>query len=239
MAFAAGRRAPRGRGVSGSARLAAPETLRDLRRAQIVAAARGIVAREGLDALTIGLLEQKLSFTRGVITYHFAGKDEIVRAVLESAVAEIDEASVLEVAGSATATERIAAVLRANVHGFIDKPEAGRVLLSFWSRLSSDRRIRELNAKLYARYRKRTRALIEEGQRAGELGEADAAQVATVVVGLVLGIATQWYFEPAAIDVDAAIDTAAASIDALLSGTRTTGRRRSSSTRSAVRRPRR
>ena len=62
--------------------VSAPETVRDLRRAQIIAAARAIVCRDGLDALTIGALEQKLAFTRGVITYHFAGKDDIVRALL-------------------------------------------------------------------------------------------------------------------------------------------------------------
>ncbi|MCC7537824.1 MAG: TetR/AcrR family transcriptional regulator [Deltaproteobacteria bacterium] len=196
--------------------VSAPETVRDLRRAQIIAAARAIVCRDGLDALTIGALEQKLAFTRGVITYHFAGKDDIVRAVLESALAEIDEASRAEVESSLSPAEKIAGVLRANVRGFVERPEAGKVLLSFWSRLSADRRIRELNAKLYARYRRRTSALIEEGRRSGELSDVDAQHVATVVVGLVLGIATQWYFEPAAIDVDRAVDTAVAAVLALL-----------------------
>ena len=43
-------------------------TVRDLRRTQILAEARSIVAQEGLAALTIGTLEKRLPFSRGVIT---------------------------------------------------------------------------------------------------------------------------------------------------------------------------
>src|SRR5205814_9753674 len=67
-----------GGGLTKARRTSASDSLRDLRRAQIVAAAREIVAGDGLESLTIGALEKRLGFSRGVITYHFRDKDEIV-----------------------------------------------------------------------------------------------------------------------------------------------------------------
>src|ERR1700722_2409301 len=78
-----------------------PDSVRDLRRGQILTAARRLVAEHGLEALTIGALEDRLAFTRGVITYHFANKDEIVRAVFASAIDEIDASVRREVEGGA------------------------------------------------------------------------------------------------------------------------------------------
>ena len=114
--------------------------------AQIVTAARRLVAEQGLEALTIGALEERLSFTRGVITYHFANKDEIVQAVFASAIDEIDAAVRRDVEGGVAVEDKVRAVLRGNVRGFVDSEVAGRVLLSFWRRLSADPVVRKLNA---------------------------------------------------------------------------------------------
>jgi AcrR family transcriptional regulator len=193
-----------------------PESVRDYRRGQIVAAARRIVAEQGLDALTFGALEDRLAFTRGVITYHFASKDEIVRAVFASAIEEIDAAVKSEVSASGTIEEKIRAILRANVRGFVDRAEAGRVLLSFWGRLSSDPEARRLNAELYVRYRSRSGKLLKEAVAAGTIAKVDPKTMASLLVGIVLGIATQHYFDPGSIDVDAAVDLAAEAVLARL-----------------------
>ena len=193
-----------------------PETVRDFRRGQIVAAARRIVAEQGLDALTFGALEDRLSFTRGVITYHFASKDEIVRAVFASAIEEIDAAVGAEVAASASIEEKVRAVLRANVRGFVDRAEAGKVLLSFWGRLSSDAEVRRLNAELYARYRAQCAKLLRKAGSSGAIARVDPKTMAAVLVGIVLGIATQHYFEPGGVDVDLAIEEAVACVLARL-----------------------
>ncbi len=193
-----------------------PETVRDLRRAQIVEAARRLVAEQGLASLTIGALEDRLAFTRGVITYHFANKDEIVRAVFASAIEEIDAAVRQEVEAGATIQQKVRAVLHGNVRGFVDTEVAGRVLLSFWGRLSADAAVRKLNAELYARYRRQAAKLLKRARAGGEIAKIDADVMASLLVGMVLGIATQHYFEPGAIDVDAAVDEATRTVLARL-----------------------
>jgi AcrR family transcriptional regulator len=196
-----------------------PDTVRDLRRGQIVAAARRLVAEQGLDALTFGALEDRLAFTRGVITYHFANKDDIVRAVLASAIDEIDAAVRAEVDAGTTAADKVRAMLGATVRGFVDRAEAGRVLMSFWGRLPSDPQVRQLNAELYARYRRAAAKVLRRARADGAIAKIDPAVMASLLVGLVLGIAMQHYFDPGSIDVDAATEEAVQTVLARL-GTR-------------------
>lgn len=197
-------------------RTKAKDTLRDLRRAQIVSAARALVASGGLDALTFGALEENLGFSRGVITYHFRDKDEIVDELLESALAEIDAATQAQVDASDTPLRKVRAVLEANVRGFLEHRDAGMILLSFWGRLASDEKAKQANAALFAKYRQRTARVLREGRKLGAFGEVEVEPLAAVIVGMVIGLAAQSYFEPASIRLDDAIDEAARSLAARL-----------------------
>jgi AcrR family transcriptional regulator len=195
-----------------------PESLRDLRRGQIIAVGRRIVAEDGLEALTIGALESRLAFSRGVITYHFEDKEDIVYAILDSAIDEIDAVTAARLEGKHTLEERIRIVLTSYVRGFIDHPEAGRILLAFWGRLGGDRRARKANAGLYAGYRRGAARILEEARAAGALAAGvhiDAA--AAMLVGLVLGIVNQAYFDKGAIDPTAVVEEAVQAAVARLS----------------------
>ncbi len=169
--------------------------------------------------MTIGALEKQLGFTRGVITYHFDNKDEIVLAVLDDAIAEIDRATALEVAAEAHAADKIRAAIRGMVRGFLSIEEAGRVLLSFWSRLREDPRAAEKNAALYRRWRAAGSELVRRGQASGELGEGDAEAIGALMVGIVIGAVTQVWFEPGATDPERVVDEASAALVAGLVAT--------------------
>jgi TetR/AcrR family transcriptional regulator len=188
----------------------APETLRELRRGQIVAVARKIVADEGLEALTIGSLEARLAFSRGVITYHFQNKDDIVHAVLESAIEEINAGIDAQLGANLNFDEKLRTMLKMYVRGFLEHVEATRILLSFWGRISSDKRARKANASLYAAYRKGMAQMVEAGRAGGDFNaDTNVDAVAAALVGLVIGIAMQSYFEKGAIDSDLAVEEAA------------------------------
>jgi AcrR family transcriptional regulator len=197
-------------------RTEAQKSLRDLRRKQIVAAARALVAAKGLDALTFGALEKTLKYSRGVITYHFRDKDEIVAAVLESALREIDSSTQHQVDAGATPREKVRAVLSANLRGFLEKREAALILLSFWGRIGSDPLVRKLNAQLYATYRKRTASVL------AAFPGVEAKAMSALIVGIVIGLAAQACFEPGSIDTDAALEEA---VRVVLSSSDGSGRR--------------
>jgi TetR/AcrR family acrAB operon transcriptional repressor len=193
-----------------------PSTVRDLRRGQIVSAARAIVAEQGLEALTFGALEQRLVFTRGAITWHFRNKDEIVRAVLQEVIEEIDRSALPAIRAEATLVERARAVIREMTRG-CQRSDAGQVLVSFWGRQGTDADAAELNAALYRRYRAYSSQLVRIGQERGEFRrDIDAEAMGVVMVGLVQGMALQGIFEKGALDMDKAIETAADAVVALL-----------------------
>ena len=188
-------------------------TLRDLRRGQILSVARGLVAEGGLEALTIARIEAGCDFSRGVITYHFRNKDEIVAAVLESAIQEIEEGTLGRLQGIDDASERVRIMLRSTLQGFLQHREAAHILLSFWGRIPRDEWATRMNAELYAGFRTSAAQIFEKGQDSGDFADdLDVESMAALSVALVIGIAAQVYFQPGAIDPTKAMDEAAESL---------------------------
>ncbi len=103
-------------------------------------------------------------------------------------------------------------VVEGYVRGFLDHLEATRVLVSFWGRIGRDQRAREANAELYAGYRRGAAHLLESA----DLAPIDVAGMSTVMVGVVLGIAMQAYFQPTEVDVNAAVNVAVETVLARL-----------------------
>jgi AcrR family transcriptional regulator len=189
-------------------RTPAQASLRTLRRAQILAAARSIVAAQGLEALTVGALEAKLGYSRGVITYHFKDKDEIVAEVLASAVAEIDQGTRESLQRPVSVAVAVRAVLQTKVRGFLAHREASLILISFWSRAQASAKIKGASAGLYARYRAQSDKLIVLARAQNGRCRAKPGAFGAVMVGVVIGLVLQSWFDPA-VDVDGALEEAA------------------------------
>ena len=194
-------------------RQTARPTLRDLRREEILDTAGELVASGGLGALTISALEKRLSFSRGVITYHFKNKEEIVRTLFKNAIQTIDAHALGEVESAPDLEQRIRRASRAIVHGFVDNPVAANILMSFWGSLNADAETAQLNADLYRKYRASARHIAASEEVPTGI---DLDAFAAVFVGVVIGIACQALFDANAIDVDAATDHAARALTALL-----------------------
>ncbi len=196
-------------------RTPAQDSLRALRRAQILAAARSIVASAGLEALTVGALEEKLGFSRGVITYHFKDKDEIVAEVLASAVAEIDQGTRESLQRPVSVAVAVRAVLETKVRGFLSHREAGLILISFWSRAQASAKVKQASAGMYARYRAQSDRLIVLARAQNGRCRAKPGAFGAVMVGVVIGLVLQSWFD-ATLDVDGALDEAARALVAHL-----------------------
>jgi TetR/AcrR family fatty acid metabolism transcriptional regulator len=192
--------------------------LHELRRKQIIAAARALVSEEGIEALTISGLESRVHFSRGVITYHFADKDEIVEALLQSAVAEIDADTEVRLRKSGTLEEKVLQVFASKARGFLERREASAVLIALWGRAGRDERARRVHAALFARYRGQAASLARLAQRERPEVQLDAAAFGALFVGAVIGLAVQAILQPDAFALDAAIGEAARAFTARLRG---------------------
>jgi TetR/AcrR family transcriptional regulator, fatty acid metabolism regulator protein len=85
------------------------------RRAQIAGAAIDTVAEVGYAAASFARIAERLGISRGLISYHFAGKDDLIRQVVheaaEQAIAYIRPRVLAESAGPAVLRAYIAANL--------------------------------------------------------------------------------------------------------------------------------
>ena len=64
-----------------------------IRRDQIIDAARQIIVAEGINAVTIARIAEQADVSRGVVTYHFTDKQEILHDVLKAAMHDANVAS--------------------------------------------------------------------------------------------------------------------------------------------------
>jgi AcrR family transcriptional regulator len=188
-------------------------SIRGQRRDQIVAVARQLVAEGGLEALTIGKIEAKVPFTRGVITYHFDNKAEIVDAVLLSAIEEIDRGTFAQLATSGSLREQVAAVLGGMIRGFRDHSDASQILMTFWSRIPRDPHAAAVNQALYARYRGYAAELIRASGT-----DVDVEALSALLVAIVIGTVAQLVFEPGFLSTGRLVDTAVDVVMATLVG---------------------
>jgi AcrR family transcriptional regulator len=61
------------------------------RRRQIIDGAIDVLARDGYGAASLAAIAEEIGVSKGVISYYFAGKDELLRAVVADVLAEASD----------------------------------------------------------------------------------------------------------------------------------------------------
>ena len=84
--------------------MATPYVKADVRRGQLVAAAREVLEREGMAGATLRAVAARAGVPLGTVHYIFPSKEQLLRAVLEDVVEEISDAARAS-AGTATDLE--------------------------------------------------------------------------------------------------------------------------------------
>lgn len=91
----------------------------EVRRRRIVEAAIDCLARDGWHATTLAAVAAEAGISRGLISYHFAGRDDLHRAVLESVAETIfgagSEATQARIDAATTARDKLAAYIGGNL----------------------------------------------------------------------------------------------------------------------------
>ncbi|PYM21222.1 MAG: transcriptional regulator BetI [Candidatus Rokuibacteriota bacterium] len=173
-----------------------------IRREQIVRATIRCLAREGYTRLTMKKVAREAGVSQGILHYYFADKRAMLVATLATVSRDLDRR--VAAAQSHTTRDpaaRLRALVRACLEVAVRRPEFWVVFLEFWGEMVHDRRLREVNAEVYARTRRLIARLITEGVRAGRFRAVDPERAAAVVLGLVDGVSLQLTFDPRAFSV--------------------------------------
>jgi AcrR family transcriptional regulator len=207
----------------------------ETRREDILRAAYDVAARQGLEALTLRAVAARADVSHGTVLHHFKRKSELVASLLDrvlyaTAVIRIPD----DVAQITRPSERLHALLRAEMGRLSTDPRHFRLFLDYWTFGVRNAGVRQRIRTVLEEYRAALMG-IAEAVVAGEVaplarrgavkpganGAVTPEGVAAVAVSLIHGCALQSVIDPKGFDVRQHFDAAAQMLDRLSSaGTR-------------------
>ncbi|WP_049569768.1 TetR/AcrR family transcriptional regulator [Nonomuraea sp. SBT364] len=99
--------------------------IEEARRAQIIASAIEVIAEQGFARASLARIAEHAGISKGVISYHFNGKDELMEEVVVQVYTAISEHVLTRMEGLSTATE----LLRTQILGVAEHMRAQRTQL--------------------------------------------------------------------------------------------------------------
>lgn len=168
-----------------------------IRRQQMVQAAVAVMAAKGWNETSIDEVTKAAGVSRGLVSYHFKDKADLLSAVLASCRAAFNEAVSAASGVTDDEPERLRLVVRAALHQIPENPVNYQVFLHFAANAGTHPELGEQIRTLYSEYR----AVITRGIAAGQqhgVYRADLDPVATAaqISGAIMGLALQWLTDP-------------------------------------------
>jgi TetR/AcrR family transcriptional regulator, fatty acid metabolism regulator protein len=155
------------------------------RRAQVVAAAINAIADLGYPAASLARIAEYTGTSKGVLTYHFENKEDLVQAVVDDVLARAGEYIGTRIAGLLSAPQVLRAYIISHLNFFRDfRNEIVAVVEIYMNaRDQSGRRLYDLdfNDASVAPLE----SLLRDGQARGEFGDFDAHMMALAIWGAI------------------------------------------------------
>jgi TetR/AcrR family transcriptional repressor of bet genes len=207
----------------------------ETRREDILRAAYDVAARQGLEALTLRAVAARADVSHGTVVFHFKRKRELVASLVDrvlyaTAVLRVPDA----VARITRPSERMHALLRAEMDRLSADPRHFRFLLDYWTIGVRNATIRRKIRLALEQYREGFGDLADalvngefspsrrRGLQDVEGPPVTAAGVAAVAVSLIHGCALQSVIDPKGFDVQQHFDAAAQMLERIANDQQTT-----------------
>lgn len=152
--------------------------VRSIRRDQILDAAEPLVARRGWAQTTFADIGREANISNGVLTSHFADKDDLLLALFERVARRWRERFAFELTSQAPIGEKIRAAAAEAVRRADQERELTLLLLHYLSQATSHPEIAARLGRLFAETRALFAAEIEQSIERGEIGKIDVDSVA-------------------------------------------------------------
>jgi AcrR family transcriptional regulator len=165
------------------------------RREEVLEATWRVMARSGIDRVSIREIAAEAGCSTGVIAHYFKNKDDVLMsALLRVSRREADRirARTAGLKGLAALEAIIEEVLPLGEERTLEMA----VWMSFWGRAVGDARLVAEQRRHYAAWRAVLRRHLREAVDSGEIGDVDCSAEAMRLAGLIDGIGIQVVFEP-------------------------------------------
>jgi TetR/AcrR family transcriptional regulator, fatty acid metabolism regulator protein len=179
-----------------------PTFTEEARRRQIVAAALETIASQGYSQTSIGEIAKQLEVSKGVISYHFASKQELITDLINSILAAQNSAIRTSVEAAEGAPARLRAYITASFAHMAANRSATVALVDLWGSFTSPEARRAFSATAYDPCRAHLMKILRLGQEQGVFGDFDPNVLATTIQAAIDGVMLQWVFDATAVDLD-------------------------------------
>jgi AcrR family transcriptional regulator len=161
------------------------------RRVQLTNAAARVIGRKGYEAATLRDVAVEAGTSTGTLNYYYQGKDDLFAATLRAASERFHGELSAAVSAATSPRDQLVAMARAATPSTPDGREAHALWIDFWAQAARDESLRELNQRIYERWRGEIAAIVRAGQAEGAfVRAADADAFARGYTAVIDGLAT-------------------------------------------------
>lgn len=179
-----------------------PTFIEEARRRQIVETAIQTIATQGFSQASLAEIARKAGISKGVISYHFAGKEELVEEILRSLLRQPAEFIKERVGQHETALDQLRAYIEANFE-FMELHRDNYVaLVDLWGRRGNSEEENRFNADAYEPSRHYLAHILEAGRGRGEFRHLPVRATASLIQATIDGVMLQWVFDETSVDLD-------------------------------------
>ena len=182
-----------------------PSFIEEARRRQIVETAIRLIATRGYSSASLAEIAREAGISKGVISYHFEGKIELVEEILSRLLVEPAEFIKQRVDACDRAMDKLRAYVTANFDFMKAHRDHYVALVDLWESRGSETGYR-FGAEAYEPSRAYLSKILEAGAASGEFRRLARGPVASVIQAAIDGVMLQWVFDEKAIDLDACRD---------------------------------
>ena len=156
--------------------------IEEARRAQIIDCAIDVIAELGFAQASLSQIAKRAGVSAGVISYHFAGKDDLIREVAAQVFRQGGDFIRPRVLGLETAAASLRALILASVAYVAEKPAYTRAVMNIIRAGRAENGQPRYDAALEAPRHQGFEQILRWGQEAGEFRAFDIGVMARTII---------------------------------------------------------
>ncbi len=188
-------------------------SIKEIRRRELVEAARDVISENGYEKTTIAKIAERAGFSVGYLHHHFSSKDQLLLELIRVINAEMHDLLVREFPNFEEPLDRILLILEANIGPNMFKASNAPAWMSFLARTRHDPEFSRMYEVLYRRMRSNLLPQLRVF-----LSQASASKAADDLYAMIDGYWVRLAALPDSVSSEAAMEGSIRHLDRLLDG---------------------
>lgn len=169
-------------------------------RTKIIQSATERFSLKGYETTSVADICKEAGVSKGAFFHHFATKQAVFLAVLETWLAELDEKLMSLMRSSSSISEGLVNMTTLTPLVFNAANDQLTIFLDFWSQSCRDPEVWNTTVEPYRRYAQMFSAFLRSGMNDGSLRPVEPDTASRVLMALLIGLLLQGMMDPTAAD---------------------------------------